>query len=123
MIQKYICWWYVENVSGNELYSNFRHMVPVVVTFPTNFTDNGSAAGKFRYTKAVTFNWDNYLPAGQTAKQVVFSHITCANDNGLFAYATPYYKNSTEKEQHVPTTWKIWCEYNVYCYGLFLILY
>lgn len=108
-----------------ELNTDFKHIVPVSITFSTNFTDNGASAGKFRYTKALNIDWNSYLPSGKTAKDVIFSHVVTAADsgNGLFVHATPYYANSTTEEQYLPTTWKVWCESNVYCYCIFFILY
>lgn len=85
--------------------------------------DLGAANGLLRYYKMFEVNWNNFLPAGKTAKEVIFSHVTISGYNGEFAMCVPYAKNSTSEKQKLPTQWALFCSKNTYCYPTFFVLY
>lgn len=76
-MQKYICWWYVENVSGNELYTkianiddgNYRHIKVVTTTVSNTLADLGAAYAPLRYYKMFEVDWDSFLPTGKKRKR------------------------------------------------------
>jgi len=48
-MQKYICWWYVEKVSGNELYTNLNDIGVRYFAFSTTYNVPANSYKQFTY--------------------------------------------------------------------------
>ena len=55
-MQKYICWWYVEKVSGNELYTNLNDIGVRYFAFSTTYNVPANSYKQFTYDVFPSFS-------------------------------------------------------------------